>query len=80
MNEFTVTVTTHPRRELNERNIVGETLSDPNALEGGIHTTQELRHTLPDSFMEVAHTVTHFILWGGLGSPDLISSEGSLNL
>jgi hypothetical protein len=41
---------------------------------------QKLRHTLPYSFMDVAHPIAHFILWGGLCSPDLISSESCLDL
>jgi hypothetical protein len=77
---ITITVTTHPGGELDERSIIGDTLVDPSALESGVHTAKELGHTLPDSFVEVAHTVTHFVLWGGLRSPDLISSKGSLNL
>ena len=76
----TITVATHPRTKLDERNIVGETLVDPDVLQSSVQTTQKLGNTLPDGFVDVAHPVTHFVLWGRLCSPDLISSEGCLDL
>ena len=76
----TITVATHPRTKLDERDIVGETLVDPDVLQSSVHTTQKLGDTLPYGLVDVAHPVTHFVLWGRLCSPDLISSEGCLDL
>jgi hypothetical protein len=77
---LTITISSHPRRELNKRCIVRNTLVNPNVLQCSINSAQELWNTLPNCFMEVAHTSTHFILGSGLRSSDLISSKGSLDL
>jgi hypothetical protein len=78
--EVTITITTHPGRELNERSIVRETFIDPNIFQSSVNTAQEFWYTLPYSFMEVTHSSTHFILRSGRGSADFISSESGLNL
>jgi hypothetical protein len=77
---LTITISPHPRRELNKRCIVRNTLVNPNVLQCSINPAQELWNTLPNCFVEVAHTSTHFILGSGLCSSDLISSKGSLDL
>lgn len=77
---LTITISSHPRRELNKRSIVRNTLVDTNVLQCSIDTAQELWNTLPYCFMEVAHASTHFILGSGLCSSDLIGSKGSLDL
>lgn len=79
-SRLTITIATHPGRELDEFDIVWKTLLDSNRLQCGVHTTQKLGQTVPYCFVEVAHAGTHLILGCGLGSPDLVSAKGGLNL
>lgn len=76
----TITITTHPRGELNKWGIVRNTFIYPYVLQSCVNTTQEFRHALPDGLMEVAHSRPHLILRSWRRPSDLICPECSLNL
>lgn len=79
-NACTITITAHPRRELNQWGIVRNTFINPNVFQSCVHTAQELGDTFPDCLVEITHSSSHFILWGWRCSSNLICSECSLNL
>lgn len=78
--KITITISTHPRRELDERGIIRNTFIYANVLQSGVNTAQEFRNAFPDCLMEVAHSCSHLVLWGRRTPSDLVSTKSSLYL
>lgn len=76
----TITISTHPWRELNERSIIGNTFINANVFQSSVNTAQEFRNSFPDCLMEVAHSCSHLILWGRRTPSDLVCTKSSLYL
>lgn len=76
----TITIPTHPGRELDEGGVIGEALVYSNVPQSSVNTPQELRHPLPDCLVEVAHSRSHLVLWSRRASPYLIRAKCSLYL
>jgi hypothetical protein len=77
---LTIPISTHPGRELNEGHIIWQSLINTNGFEGRVYSSKEQGKTIPDSFMKVAHSSTHFILGCGRRATNLICAECSLDL